>query len=136
MDDRQPHKRDDEAAMASADLAVTNSQPERQEAQMRKQMRKYVVIIACSVGFMVAAPASAWATVSPTTGQPGAPANTCGPDNLVTPGSSAGAPGSPFNASAQAGVVYAGNPDTASLANANSTVAVSQYDAACVQLSH
>lgn len=54
----------------------------------------------------------------------------------MTPGSSATAPGSPFNASGQAGVVYAGNPGTASLVNANSTVAVSQYDVACVQLSH
>jgi hypothetical protein len=32
--------------------------------------------------------------------------------------------------------VYAGNPGTASLANANSTAVVSQYDTACVQLSH
>jgi hypothetical protein len=75
------------------------------------------------------------AQVSPSTGQPGAPTNTCGPDNPVTPGGSASAPGSPFNASGQAGVVYAGNPATASLAHANSTVAVSQYDAACVRLS-
>src|SRR5262249_30906305 len=79
---------------------------------------------------------SAWATVSPATGQPGAPTNTCGPDNPVTPGSSATANGSPFNGSGQAGAVYAGNPGTASLANANSTAAVSQYDVACVQLSH
>ena len=98
-------------------------------------MRKHILVIACSIGFMVAAPASAWATVSPVTGQPGAPANTCGPTNPVTPGAAAAAPGSPFNASGQAGVVYAGNPGTASLANANSTVAVSQYDAACVRLS-
>ena len=31
----------------------------------------------------------------------------------------------------QAGTVYAGNPDTASVAHANSTAAVSQYDVAC-----
>jgi len=99
-------------------------------------MRKYLLVLACSAGFLVAAPASAWATVSPATGQPGAPANTCGPANPATPGSSATAAGSPFNASGQAGVVYAGNPDTASLAHANSTAAVSQYDVACVQLSH
>jgi hypothetical protein len=99
-------------------------------------MRKYVLVLACSAGLLAAAPASAWATVSPTTGQPGAPANTCGPANPVTPGSSAAAPGSPFNGSGQAGVVYAGNPGTASLANANSTAVVSQYDTACVQLSH
>jgi hypothetical protein len=99
-------------------------------------MRKYLLAAACSAGLILAAPATAWATVSPSTGQPGAPANTCGPDNPMTPGASAAAPGSPFNSSGQAGVVYAGNPDTASLAHANSTVAVSQYDAACVQLSH
>jgi len=99
-------------------------------------MRRYLLVLACSVGFLVAAPASAWATVTPTTGQPGAPANTCGPANLVTPGGSAAAPGSVFNPSGQAGVVYAGNPGTASLANSNSTATVSQYDVACVQLSH
>src|SRR5258708_24723095 len=99
-------------------------------------MRKYVLVLACSAGFLVAAPASAWATVSPATGQPGAPANTCGPTNPVTPGSSATAPGSPFNASGHAGVVYAGNPGTASLATANSTAVVSQYYVACVPLRH
>jgi hypothetical protein len=40
-------------------------------------------------------------------------------------------PGSVFNPSGQAGTVYAGNPGTASLANANSPNAVSQYDIAC-----
>ena len=80
--------------------------------------------------------APAWATVSPTTGQPGAPTNTCGDANPSTPGASASASGSPFNATGQAGAVYAGNPGTASLAHAGSTVAVSQYDVACVQLSH
>jgi hypothetical protein len=98
-------------------------------------MRKFLLVLACSVGFLVAAPAAALATVTPTTGQPGAPTNTCGPANPVTPGGSGTAQGSPFNPAGQAGVVYAGNPDTASLNNSNSTVAVSQYDAACVQLS-
>jgi hypothetical protein len=79
---------------------------------------------------------SAAAMVTPTTGQPGAPNNTCGPSNPVTPGNSANSPGSPFNANGQAGQVYAGNPNTASLAHSNSTAAVSQYDAACVRLSH
>ena len=99
-------------------------------------MRRYVLAAACAIGLVIATPVSAWAIQNPTTGQPGAPANTCGPDNPVTPGASAGAPGSPFNANGQAGAVYAGNPGTASLANANSTAAVSQYDVACVQLSH
>jgi hypothetical protein len=75
------------------------------------------------------------AMVTPTTGQPGAPTNTCGPDNPMTPGNAANSPGSPFNAFGQAGVVYAGNPGTASLAHSNSSATVSQYDAACVQLS-
>jgi len=98
-------------------------------------MRKLLIASAAFVAVGIAAPAQAFATVSPVTGQPGAPTNTCGPDNPVTPGASATSPGSPFNAAGQAGVVYAGNPDTASLAHANSTVAVSQYDAACVRLS-
>ena len=70
------------------------------------------------------------------TGQPGAPTNTCGPDNPVTPGNSMTAQGSPFNPAGPAGGVYAGNPGTASLAHANSVHAVSQYDVACVRLSH
>lgn len=98
-------------------------------------MRKYLLAAVCSVGLMTATPVAAWATVSPTTGQPGAPINTCGDANPMTPGASANVQGSPFNAAGQAGVVYAGNPDTASFAHANSTAAVSQYDAACVQLS-
>jgi len=75
-------------------------------------------------------------TAAMATGQPGAPANTCGPDNPVTPGQSASAQGSPFNENGQAGTVYAGNPGTASLAHANSIHAVSQYDVACIRLSH
>jgi hypothetical protein len=86
--------------------------------------------------FTLAGATSAFAMQNPSTGQPGAPANTCGTDNPVTPGASANAAGSPFNASGQAGLVYAGNPDTKSLANSNSAAAVSQYDVACVQLSH
>jgi hypothetical protein len=81
-------------------------------------------------------PVTALAMVSPTTAQPGAPNNTCGPDNRQTPGNSATAAGSPFNSAGQAGNVYAGNLSTASLAHSNSTASVSQYDVACVQLSH
>jgi hypothetical protein len=79
---------------------------------------------------------TAGATVTPTTGQPGAPNNVCGPANPVTPGNTASAPGSVFNPTGQAGNVYAGNPGTASALQANSTAAVSQYDTACVRLSH
>jgi hypothetical protein len=53
----------------------------------------------------------------------------------VTPGASVSAPGSVFNPTGQAGNVYAGNSGTASLA-ANSNVAISQYDTACVRLSN
>lgn len=99
-------------------------------------MRRILCVAALTLAALAGTSGAAMATVSPTTGQPGAPANTCGDLNPVTPGASATAPGSPFNGDGQAGVVYAGNPDTASLAHANSTVAVSQYDVACVQLSH
>ena len=77
-----------------------------------------------------------FATPSPTgsPGQPGAPGTTCGsPDATQTPPSST-ASGSPFNPNGTAGTVYAGNPGTASLAHANSSHAVSQYDIACFQL--
>ncbi len=74
---------------------------------------------------------------SPTgTGQPGAPNNTCftSTNTASSPGNSISASGSPFNANGTAGLNYAGNPDTQSLAHANSTHAVSQYDVACFQV--
>jgi hypothetical protein len=70
---------------------------------------------------------------NPNTGQPGAsatPSHTC-QQFIITPGNSVGAQGSPFNPNGQAGNVYAGNPGTASVNNANSSAAVSQYDIAC-----
>jgi hypothetical protein len=71
---------------------------------------------------------------NPTTGHKGAPTNTCSAAT-PTPGASATAHGSPFNEeSGVAGTVYAGNPGTKSLANSNSTAAVSQYDVACFQV--
>ncbi len=98
---------------------------------MKRIIAAVVVALALGLpGLQVAAAAN------PSTGQPGAPTNTCGSANPITPGASAEATGSPFNANGTAGTVYAGNPDTASLANANSSAAVSQYDVACVQLSH
>ncbi len=99
-------------------------------------MRKLMITMLCLAGLMIATATTAAATVSPTTGQPGAPTNTCGSANPVMPGSSVNASGSPFNPNGQAGVVYAGNPSTASLANSNSTATVSQYDTACVRLSN
>jgi hypothetical protein len=70
---------------------------------------------------------------TPTTGQPGAPTNTCGTANPITPGNSANSPGSPFNVNVTK--FYAGNFGSASLLHANSGAAVSQYDVACVRLS-
>jgi len=102
---------------------------------MRRMLRNLATSAACGIVLITATGVPASAMQTPTTGQPGAPANTCGPSNPVTPGNAATSPGSPFNPNGQAGVVYAGNPSTASLAHSNSTAAVSQYDTACVRLS-
>jgi hypothetical protein len=99
-------------------------------------MRRLIATALFVAPLALGVPLHAAALQTPTTGQPGAPTNTCGPDNPVTPGNAANSPGSPFNAAGRAGQVYAGNPGTASLANSNSAAAVSQYDAACVRLSH
>ena len=98
-------------------------------------MRKTMVASVVVLGTLVM-PVPAWAaSVSPTTGQPGAPTNTCGSDFPTTPGNAVNAKGSAFNPSGTAGTVYAGNDGTSSLKHANSTAAVSQYDTACVRLS-
>jgi hypothetical protein len=105
---------------------------------MARLFRNFAASAFCVIALTVATGATALAggtLQTPTTGQPGAPNNTCGTANPVTPGGSASSPGSPFNPNGQAGVVYAGNPGTASLAHSNSTATVSQYDAACVRLS-
>ena len=90
-------------------------------------------LLLVAAGTAFAAPPSKPAQ-NPTTGHKGAPTNTCGAPGTSTPGNTANAPGSPFNGSGTAGTVYAGNPGTASLANSNSTAAVSQYDVACFQV--
>jgi hypothetical protein len=105
---------------------------------MARLFRNFTATAFCVIALTLATGATALAggtLQTPTTGQPGAPNNTCGTANPVTPGGSASSPGSPFNTSGQAGNVYAGNPNTASLAHSNSTATVSQYDAACVRLS-
>jgi len=88
--------------------------------------------LACGGALMFSASA-AWATPSPNgPGQPGAPSTTCGDPNATsTPGNAANA-NSPFNPDGKAGLHYAGNPGTASLAHSNSPHAVSQ-DIACFQ---
>ena len=71
---------------------------------------------------------------NPTTGQQGSNHGfscTTSGTGINTPGAAIAAPGSPFNPGGQAGTVYAGNMNTASAANANSTAAVAQYDVAC-----
>src|SRR5437764_13085728 len=103
--------------------------------RLLKSSRRSIALAAGVLGLSVGVAGAALANPPSSPGQPGAPTNTCGPDNPATPGGAVTAKGSPFNGSGQAGVVYAGNPGTASLANANSTKAVSQYDVACVQLS-
>lgn len=87
-------------------------------------------IVACSLALSGVATAFA-------TGQPGASNGvTCfsSPSTATAPGNSMSSPGSVFNPAGQAGTVYAGNPGTASLANANSPNAISQYDIACFQV--
>jgi hypothetical protein len=99
------------------------------------------VIASLAIGTLLLTAGAAFAgssvqkpTQNPTTGHRGAPNNTCGAPGTQTPGSAATAQGSPFNPSGTAGTVYAGNPNTASLANSNSTAAVAQYDVACFQV--
>jgi hypothetical protein len=101
-------------------------------------MRSAIIAgIVAGVVLNVATVGAVLATPSPNgPGQPGAPGTTCGsPNAMVPPGSSALNNGSPFNSNGVAGMNYAGNPGTASLANANSAQAVSQYDIACFQVS-
>jgi hypothetical protein len=92
-----------------------------------------------ATALVVLGPASlAGAMQTPTTGQPGTTAGfNCGtPSAPVEPGHAASASGSAFNETTpgHAGTVYAGN-GPGSTQHAGSTAAVSQYDAACRQLS-
>jgi len=102
-------------------------------------MKHIMASLAVGMLFLTAGAAFAGSSVmkpaqNPTTGHRGAPTNTCGAPGTATPGGAVAAQGSPFNPSGTAGTVYAGNPGTASLANSNSTAAVSQYDIACFQV--
>jgi hypothetical protein len=101
-----------------------------------KNLRLVAASTAIAAALSLAMASGAGALQTPTTGQPGAPTNTCGSTNFpTTPGQSATKQGSAFNPTGTAGSNYAGNTGTASLAHSNSTATVSQYDAACVQLS-
>lgn len=107
---------------------------------MRRILGTSTAAFGCVVMLTLATGLTAFADVdaptsNPTTGHKGAPNNTCGTSNPVTPGNAANAPGSPFNPNGNAGLHYAGNPGTSSLAHSNSTASVAQYDNACVRLS-
>lgn len=96
-------------------------------------MTRLLIVALVAFGLAAGGSSLALADTSPNgPGQPGAPNTTCS-TFTITPGGSAAAAGSPFNENGTAGAHYAGNPGTASLANANSPLAVSQYDVACFQ---
>ena len=97
--------------------------------------RRFAVAAALVAMLSLGGATSALALENPTTGHKGAPNNTCGASNPVTPGNAANAPGSVFNPNGNSTLHYAGNPGTSSLAHSNSTASVSQYDNACVRLS-
>jgi hypothetical protein len=102
---------------------------------MGRLFRNFTAIAVSVVALTLATGATAFAGATvqmPTTGQPGAPTNTCSAANPITPGNSVNSPGSPFNPNVVK--LYAGNTGSGSL-NAKSTAAVSQYDVACVRLS-
>jgi hypothetical protein len=109
----------------------------KRSAEM-KHVLASLMISAClllpSAGVVLAAGLPAKPTQNPTTGQQGSNHGfscTTSGAGINTPGAAIAAPGSPFNPNGQAGSVYAGNPNTASATNANSTAAVAQYDVAC-----
>jgi hypothetical protein len=105
------------------------------EVLMGRLIRSVTAGAICVVALTLSTGMSALAAgQNPTTGQPGAPTNTCSAANPVTPGNSANSPGSPFNVNVTK--FYAGNTGSASLLHSNSGAAVSQYDVACVRLSH
>jgi hypothetical protein len=93
-----------------------------------------ICLLLPSAGVVLGAGAPTKPAQNPTTGQQGSNHGfscTTSGAGINTPGAAITAQGSPFNPDGQAGVVYAGNPSTASVTNANSTAAVSQYDVAC-----
>ena len=103
-----------------------------------KNLRRACVLGAFAAGMVLVPAAAVGAVQNPTTGQPGTTQGfNCATSTApVEPGHAASAPGSAFNETGPgtAGTHYAGN-GPASIAHAGSTAAVSQYDAACRQLS-
>jgi hypothetical protein len=103
-----------------------------------RQMTRTLVFGAAVAAATLVPVGVAGAIQTPITGQPGTTQGfNCGtPSAPVEPGNAANAPGSAFNETlpGRAGTVYAGN-GPGSTQHAGSTAAVSQYDAACRQLS-
>ena len=91
-----------------------------------------VCLLLPSAGVVLGAGPPTKPAQNPTTGQHGSNHGFSCTPGVNTPGNAVTAAGSPFDPTGQAGNVYAGNPGTASSANANSTAAVSQYDVACM----
>ncbi len=77
---------------------------------MHTHLRKLGIGATCAVMLAVAGGIPAAAMVNPSTGQPGAPTNTCGPSNPMTPGRSATA--AVNEAIPPAGVVIPGTTTT------------------------
>ena len=111
---------------------------DRQRSKIMKRFGKVCVLGVFAAGTLLVPAASFGAIQNPTTGQPGTTAsfNCATPSAPVEPGHAASAPGSAFNeiTPGTAGTVYAGN-GPGSTVHSGSTAAVSQYDAACRQLS-
>jgi hypothetical protein len=103
------------------------------------KLRRVVCLAALSTAVWVVPAGIAGAMQNPTTGQPGTTAGfNCATSTApAEPGNAANSGGSVFNESGSgiSGMHYAGNDGTQSVAHAQSTAAVSQYDAACRRLS-
>ncbi len=96
---------------------------------MKKSLTSSAGIIAIGISTMFASTALAAANPSGT----GQPSQECGSTTAFdSPGHASTAPGSAFNEDGKAGSVYAGSGISAT--KANSPHAVSQYDAACYQV--
>ena len=99
-------------------------------------LRKMAFVGAFGLAPVLGIAGVAGATPSPNgPGQPGTGGGTgttsC--QNFTTTPGNASNGQSPFNPNGQAGMVYAGNPGTASQMHSQSTHSVSEYDIACFQ---
>ena len=92
-------------------------------------LQKLGIGLITSIIFVLFSTGAAMAANPPGTGQPGAPAVSCGTGNAIVEPNGFSAQGFTHAAS-----VYAGTPGTPSANNANSPHAIAQYDVACFQL--